>query len=1690
MTIKPFAIQGADLTLGGVNLQAGTTTIVIPGVTQAANYFVEEVDEYGSDDNQDFGSQEGAITIIDNAEYVYRSGGAQPSGAYVPAEYSVDELDDGNIEEVQVEVDGTFAAADKTRAEASNMWATLTPNPFASFNTANWTQIPFRPKMRAGAVETIGGGSGGVVERSIEFPQGESGDAAGTLALIPTGELYLCTTDWFDYSEYGGEYSGLVTTGEFLPSQTGFVSNAAFILRVDVPPEILYILQSAAIVPGDWEIAMADAGFGGTYTCTDVTFDVDNNPVFFWPYRNGTDPVGITAGSAFTVTYNGTVPQPTIWSEIATGGGVGDRLVNGLNEVVLDVNGNLTAPGDITTGTDGGRFIQDCDDGTTSMRWINVSQGSSSTQLIRVYTGDPDEENDVERAQIKLNWDQTEDKSGLTIRTFDDSDDSTNHDWLFKGDGVLQLPVGGDIVDSTGASVLGGSSGSVDQNIWIQTFASQDGFPSDVVSLATSVEYDNAGNIIALFSHQTGIGEFNVPSGSYFSVAKFTAAGQKLWQVRLTADISSVYTDGWGLAVDNVAGRIYVAGRVDDDVSYSKSSLIKLNSEDGSLIWSNVYDLGERSDSPVVDVDSEGDPIMVGYLETDVDTNDGITVTKISKLDGTVIWSRLLDGQNDDEAYGMAVGPNNEVVAIGYTAQIGIIDTVETVVAEPVSNVNWTNERPVFNNGFSCTVSFPNGDGVPSFSNIEDTIGNRSIGDTLATIPGSNLGDNGVDGVDDMIVKVATVTAGDTDDRMLVVKYDSTGGIQWQKAIQFDAGYACRGADADIDSQGNVYVCGNYDYDANGEQNSAMNLVKFDSSGVKQWSRRVVGDCEDFATSIVVGPDDTLYLNGITSQLVNDTPRFVWVVAKYTTLGTVVWQRLIENTTGWSFSGGGFFNAGGGSNLAVRQGYVALSGGFGEPFFGTATATVVQIDTDGTVFNVGDWEFKSASFSGTLNSTASDITVVNAEKVDSAITGIIVDDTLFGTDTTNFLIPTLYTAPSGDNSLVNGAYSVILGNTGAVTLPAGGTITEGYVTSNPTIQLTPASPDVASQKLVIKGGGNYNASANGIGLNWYIINPLVNDTVEIYVTANAYANQTLYWWIYPEGASIATPESGTVILNNGGSGDFGFTVDSDDYEFTVRVSPEANNYDPATGVETQLFNASAPTLDADHHLHLTTGNLAETSIFLGTDNHNVRTTTDGGIEITTPDIDSTNVWRFDNAGILTVPGDGVIQSVDNNGRLRSQLRLDQGSDITRLSAWSSPDNQSFTTSDWATGTYTNNAGAGVIEFTGAENIVSWLSANNYADRFFLTVNGGPQMESNSRSGGANDLTFYVATPPATSPTTVTSFSIYYQFESRLDIDTDDEEFYILATNNDLYLETRQSGNIQIRSVDDLDIVGNGIVTLRNNSATNGIEIRTDDGDHSWNFGVDGILTFPDGTTNSGDTVVSTSTYDIQSIGNTLIQTSANAGAKTWTFSTDGSITLPGAVVNSTVAKTGVELPTTTGVVTGLTPSSALGGLTDGTYGPFTLTGVTLSVVVFGGVINGFTNVSGTATVNDVLGTVDSGDIGGTAGTTITITVNGVAQETPTALDLTKTVNKLTNGFYTLADGVEGQIMYLVPQNGITGAGNVGVSVANFRTSDFTGEGGSLLPFRIYNGVDVMDNTGICTLIFTDGAWQQTGGAWD
>ena len=1078
MAIKPFAIQGADLTLGGVNLQAGTTGIVIPGVTQAANYKVEEINDTGDQTFSNF-PLDTDVYVVDAAIYntIVADGSISAFATYTG--YTDGE---GYIDNIEVDTQGTYTQQQATTAETTDMYVWIGTTGAANDRPLvpeDWIQVPFRPKMRAGVIENIGGGAG---------------------------------------------VDGLTGNTDFTPSSVGNVK-----YELDINGDItLRTHKSAPEGPNNLGPGISLGDMAGTNHGSGVVA-IGNNDVGYNSKQGGVY-IGREAG----------------WNNVES------------------LQGEFA----IAIGTKAAR---------------NFAQDNSITLNATGVALDPTAD-------------------GLYIKPVREVIENTAKALYYN--------------TTTGevsyADPTGGGGSSVDPNIWVQTFVSDTPL-TDFPQVATSVEYDSDGNVIALFSHlQTGVG----PDHRYYSVGKYTPAGTRIWTARFADDVE---TDGWGLAVDSVGGWIYVAGKTGgDSYPYYQATLTKINTNNGSVEWNRIYDFGYDSSSNVVDVDSDGHPVMVGYVNVDnTSTKSYLSVTKIDKADGTVTWSRKLDGQADEEAYGMGLGPNNEVVAVGYMSQLayGINGAVVTAVTEPVSNVNWITNTNVFTNGVNFNVTF--NAGVPTIVINYDDNGNRTVGETIATVLGSNFG--GTDGIDDMVVKVDSISgSGDQDDRMVVVKYASDGTIAWQKAIQFDEGWDCTGADADIDSQGNVYICGQYSIDNGGTIGSGIGIVKLNSMGVKQWSRRVVGDCITVSTSIVVGPDDKLYISGVTGD---NSPNYTWIVAKYDFNGLVEWQRLIDNTATWSFSGQFYSGEGGGSNIAVRQDYVALSGGFGDLSLNEDPyATVLQVPATGNVFTVGNWDFTAASFSGVLSSDASDIAVINAGLNDSDNASAI-DSTepVQQIDISNFLIGTLLTASSVSNELVNGAYSLTLENNGTVTLPAGGTIKEGYVTSNPTIQLTPASPDVASQKLVIKGGAAaYNFTDNGISISYSDNTAVVDDILTFNVYSSANASQTLYWWIYPENAGIGDSNSGTVAINGSGSGSFTILIDNDDYEFTVRVSPENNNYGPGfIGVETGLINASAPTFATDHHLHLTTGDLTETSIFLGTDNHNVRTTTDGNIQVTT-----------------------------------------------------------------------------------------------------------------------------------------------------------------------------------------------------------------------------------------------------------------------------------------------------------------------------------------------------------------------------------------------------------------------------------------------------------------------------------------
>ena len=188
MAKKPFETQSTTLRVGGVNLEAGATTIVIPGVTQATNYTVDEVEDNGYQTTEwDPGL---TLYVLDNAE-LGRLYGDSRSGSYVAAEYIAEVDDDGAIDNIEVDVPGTFSSGDKTVAE-QNMWATQVVDPLSNFNINDWVQIPFRPSIRPGEVENVGGG--GSSDRLIGGEQ--------EVVLNDDGSITLPTMSMLGYENF------------------------------------------------------------------------------------------------------------------------------------------------------------------------------------------------------------------------------------------------------------------------------------------------------------------------------------------------------------------------------------------------------------------------------------------------------------------------------------------------------------------------------------------------------------------------------------------------------------------------------------------------------------------------------------------------------------------------------------------------------------------------------------------------------------------------------------------------------------------------------------------------------------------------------------------------------------------------------------------------------------------------------------------------------------------------------------------------------------------------------------------------------------------------------------------------------------------------------------------------------------------------------------------------------------------------------------------------------------------------------------------------------------------------------------------------------------------------------------------------------------------------------------------------
>ena len=142
-------------------------------------------------------------------------------------------------------------------------------------------------------------------------------------------------------------------------------------------------------------------------------------------------------------------------------------------------------------------------------------------------------------------------------------------------------------------------------------------------------------------------------------------------------------------------------------------------------------------------------------------------------------------------------------------------------------------------------------------------------------------------------------SAGNTD--LFVVKYNSSGTKQWTKQLGSSGLDSANGIT--IDSSGNVYVTGvtfgGLDWNTSAGANDLF-VVKYNSSGTKEWTEQLGSASSDYANGVATDSSGNVYVAGVTYGGLDGNTSAGYndlFVVKYNSSGTKEWTEQLGSAS-------------------------------------------------------------------------------------------------------------------------------------------------------------------------------------------------------------------------------------------------------------------------------------------------------------------------------------------------------------------------------------------------------------------------------------------------------------------------------------------------------------------------------------------------------------------------------------------------------------------------------------------------------------------------------------------------------------------------------------------------------------------------------------------------------------------------
>ncbi len=317
-----------------------------------------------------------------------------------------------------------------------------------------------------------------------------------------------------------------------------------------------------------------------------------------------------------------------------------------------------------------------------------------------------------------------------------------------------------------------------------------------------------------------------------------------------------------------------------DNESYSNEVTTKTAPAPVTPSWS-TQQLGNQyaNQARGIGSDSSGNVYVTGLTSGGLDGNSssGTFDTFVVKYNSSGVkeWTQQLGTSGDDHGYGITVDSNANIYVTGYTT--GGLDGNTNAGSNDLFVVKYSSSGTKQWTKQLGTSSSDNGQGITS-----DSSGNIYVtGDTSGSLDG-NTSAGGID--------------------LFVVKYNSSGVKQWTKQLGTSA--QDYGTGITTDSNANIYVTGYTFGGLDGNASAGIGdlfVVKYNISGVKQWTRQLGSSDVDEAFGIAIDSSGNVYVTGSTRVAlaghINAGSEDLFVV-KYNSSGVTQWTQQLGSASG------------------------------------------------------------------------------------------------------------------------------------------------------------------------------------------------------------------------------------------------------------------------------------------------------------------------------------------------------------------------------------------------------------------------------------------------------------------------------------------------------------------------------------------------------------------------------------------------------------------------------------------------------------------------------------------------------------------------------------------------------------------------------------------------------------------------